>query len=306
MFIFLLFLILFKFADCQNFTDSQLLIIEGDILIDTTVGKIGSAIKDKSRLWPKTIPYAISFGFSPDEVKIIENALKDIEDKTCLNFVKHTNQRDYINFFSGNGCYSPVGKVGGKQSVSLGPGCIWHGIVIHETLHSLGFWHEQSRTDRDAYVTILWQNIWPGKEGNFQKYNTNNLNLPYDIFSIMHYESYAFSKNGKKTIIAKSDPSILLKNSAFKEFGGLDVKKLNALYCEETTLPSQCVDILDEYCKGWSNYCSDNFVVRACQKTCDTCNNNYTDESRCSYWASIGECERNNLYMKVMCKNSCS
>lgn len=47
--------------------------------------------------------------------------------------------------------------------VSVGPGCELTGIVLHELLHALGFYHEHSRTDRDDYVKIEWQNLNFGK-----------------------------------------------------------------------------------------------------------------------------------------------
>nr|CAD7401841.1 unnamed protein product [Timema poppensis] len=82
-------------------------------------------------------------------------------------------------------------------------GCVHHGVAVHELLHALGFFHQQSATERDDYVRILWNNIEPGMEHNFDKYAANqitNYNTIYDYLSIMHYDGYAFSFNGQPTI----------------------------------------------------------------------------------------------------------
>lgn len=56
-----------------------------------------------------------------------------------------------------------IGKQGRKQQISLGKGCGVKGVAIHEMMHALGFFHEQSRRDRDSYITINWDSIKKGK-----------------------------------------------------------------------------------------------------------------------------------------------
>ena len=71
------------------------------------------------------------------------------------------------------------------------------GIVMHELMHTAGFWHEQSRADRDKYITVHWDNIKPGWKSNFLKYDLgkiDHLGAPYDLCSVMHYGAFAFTK----------------------------------------------------------------------------------------------------------------
>lgn len=80
--------------------------------------------------------------------------------------VIHYNNLGLLWFFR---CWSYVGRFGGTQIVSLqppdekGPNCLGsEGRAIHELLHALGIFHEQSRADRDKFVKIHLENVIPG------------------------------------------------------------------------------------------------------------------------------------------------
>ena len=73
------------------------------------------------------------------------------------------------NFFSR--CCSFVGKRGnGPQAISIGKNCDKFGIVVHELGHAVGFWHEHTRPDRDAWVKIIKENIQEGSNLILQKF----------------------------------------------------------------------------------------------------------------------------------------
>lgn len=119
--------------------------------------------------------------------------------------------------------------MGGAQVVSLNRnGCIYKGIVQHEINHSLGFYHEHTRSDRDNYVVINWQNISPSMQSNFNKENTNNLNTPYDYSSVMHYGNTAFSINGLPTITPIPNPTVAIGQRV--DMSNIDIQRINTLY----------------------------------------------------------------------------
>ena len=193
-----------------------------------------NAIRDKERRWKSgVIPYSFSFSFSSEGRKVVEEAMKEFENKTCLRFTPRSSERDYIHIYSGSGCNSKVGRLGRMQSLSLGPGCLYKGIAMHELMHAAGFWHEQTRADRDDYVEVHLENVIKGYEFAFDKYGLDkidHLGAEYDTCSVMHYPEMAFSNNGKKTIESKSPETDKCTIGQRNGFSDTDIKKINTLY----------------------------------------------------------------------------
>lgn len=176
------------------------------------------------------------------QVEIILKAIEEYHNKTCIRFRPYDEADENWVVFKGNntGCWSNVGMQEGPQIVNLStPKCVTHGVVLHEILHALGFFHQQSSTNRDDYVKINWENISEGKEYNFNKYNTSfitSFDVNYDYGSIMHYSGKAFSKNGEFTIEPLVNGASLGQR---KELSESDVLKLNKMY------ESSCNKVLD-------------------------------------------------------------
>uniref|UniRef100_UPI003D9F1253 astacin-like metalloendopeptidase isoform 2 precursor n=1 Tax=Danio rerio TaxID=7955 RepID=UPI003D9F1253 len=187
-----------------------------------------------NHLWPEedgevSVPYSIASGLE-DKTGHILAALKMISKKTCIKFHHHTTEEDYLHFKPDRMCASLVGCAGGEQPILVGPKCN-AGNICHEILHSLGLYHEHSRPDRDKYITILYDNIMPGKESNFKVKKGNTLGLEYDLDSILHYGDDCFSRNGNHTIIPKKKG---VKIGQRTHMSVLDVERLRRLYhCDD-------------------------------------------------------------------------
>uniref|UniRef100_T1GF66 Metalloendopeptidase n=1 Tax=Megaselia scalaris TaxID=36166 RepID=T1GF66_MEGSC len=141
-------------------------------------------------------------------------------------YIRVTNYQD--------GCFSSVGYWEEVQQLNIGPFCEYEGTVIHEFLHAIGFFHQQSSYERDLFIDIIWENIEEGKDHNFDKRkirDVTNFRTLYDYSSIMHYGESAFSKNGKPTMVAKFPEG--QDQMGAREMSPTDIYKINRMYnCE--------------------------------------------------------------------------
>ena len=216
-------------------------VVEGDILI----GKAAILAQKRAIIlssigggrWPQgIIPFEIDEALPiANKVSVLE-AIIHWQQKTHVEFVGLTSQNrdiypDYIRFVPATGttCASYVGKKGGAQEINLSPRCTTMNTV-HEIGHALGLWHEQSRSDRDTYIRIIWENIEDDHRFNFEQHLNDGIDFgEYDYKSIMHYNAYAFSKNGEKTIIPLIADIIIGQR---EQLSDKDILAVNSMYPE--------------------------------------------------------------------------
>ncbi|CAG7716611.1 unnamed protein product, partial [Allacma fusca] len=143
---------------------------EGDII--TNPGN-RNGIPGENYRWKKGIyRFYVPDDYTFKEMWEIYSAILEITVVTCIEVdeLLKSGYQDHVYYDRVDDlCASAVGLQGGRQTIFMAPRCIryGHGTAIHETLHALGFYHEQSREDRDDYVTINYDNILPADRKNF-------------------------------------------------------------------------------------------------------------------------------------------
>ena len=157
-----------------------------------------------------------------------------------------------------------------------------------------GWWHEQSRADRDKYIKIHWDNIESSMHSQFRKCEgCSDQGSPYDTTSVMQYATWAFQKSRDKPSMTKigcpDDEVWPSKECRLGQYDGMnesDLFEINKLYCGG----------------GDGNATTEKPDVT----TKKPCKNNPDVEKHCDYWEEKGYCEHSYVkYMKKNCALAC-
>ncbi|HVT96794.1 MAG TPA: M12 family metallopeptidase [Acidobacteriaceae bacterium] len=167
-------------------------------------------VADPGSTWPSGVIYyddggCIAGNTCPNLAQAISTFNADFPG--VVQWTERTSQTTYVVItLSGTGGRGDVDTIGypafaGALNLNCNTDCSV-ATLLHEMGHIIGLYHEHTRTDRDSYVTLNYNNVIKGSwTGNFA-INTQNQQLlsPYDYASVMQYPSYVDSRNGGPVI----------------------------------------------------------------------------------------------------------
>lgn len=144
-----------------------------------------------------------------------EAAVAELNERTnaCLSLTRWPDippGEDWVYFVGSSSCSSFVGKQisCAYQVINIAPGCS-KVEIMHEVMHALGAYHEHQRPDRDAVVTPVpsASRLTPAQwEVNFGIPSDAEAFGGYDLQSVMHYRTTAFSRDGStETLVPNND-----------------------------------------------------------------------------------------------------
>lgn len=176
--------------------------------------------------WPNArVPYTLDANFDNHQRAEVARAFENYHSKTCVRFVpKESTDNDYVQILrDDNTCgVANVCRKEGPQFAKFGGSCINSGTMTHELGHTLCFGHEQTRPDRDNYISWDTKKCTPHNKDNANDFTT--LDLLYDYVSLQHYEGECYDG----CIIPKI-PGVT-KCGSGGDLSVLDAEKINAFY----------------------------------------------------------------------------
>ena len=126
---------------------------------------------------------------------VLEN-VANVHFQQCASNVCIFSSNNFVHILNSNANSSSVGMIGGEQFITI---TNWgtQFKIVHELMHCLGFYHEQSRPDRNNFIRINCANVQGGCNGTIYNVNFSQLSTliygTYDFDSVLHYDQCGFS-----------------------------------------------------------------------------------------------------------------
>ncbi len=205
--------------------------------------EIQTATSNDALLWLNgEVYYNFDNSVTPSLQDIIRGAMDEYEQHTCLKFVLRppTSLSRVFNFdTSFLKCHSNSFGNDNTQRINHESQACCDTQNRHAALNkigrAIGLWNEQSRPDRDNYITINWDNIKIGEEYNFRLFHAVDYQgEKYDYASVMHHGLRESSSNGQPTMAVKNltryreQGSPTIGNKLYLSAG--DIRLVNKLY----------------------------------------------------------------------------
>ncbi|CAP27255.2 Protein CBR-NAS-27 [Caenorhabditis briggsae] len=226
-------------GDINSVTGIGRYLVQGDIAVVQTRSR-RAVIKQKHKKWKLPMPYSFDWNFPRRSRLRVLEAMRFWSEKTCVTFQENRYVYPHVRIFEGNGCWSFVGKQQSlrEQSLSLESSCTDHTFVVaHEIAHTLGFFHEHARIDRDQFISIDYSNVNPNLTFAFAKESEKQLDhqsAPYEYGSVMHYSVDQFAVNTNRPVIYARDQKYAQAMGNRMRATFQDVSRMNVLYnCHE-------------------------------------------------------------------------
>ncbi|XP_063447404.1 zinc metalloproteinase nas-6-like [Mytilus trossulus] len=267
----------------QNIGINVKCLTEGDIVRKGC--KTRQSVNNYQQTWTvNKIPYVfIQNNYTAEERNFILTTFERVVSLTgrCIIFTPRTTEKDYIYIAKAGGCYSEVGRIGGPQVLSIDVHCfryhttMFNGTILHEIMHTLGFWHEHTRPDRDQYIKVNYDNVEQAHHFDYEKMDITETGLndkKYDYYSIMHYSTRTFAKDRQKPTFEPTQHVDMHDIGQRKYLSDVDIKGIQQLY--QCGKPKVCAEpVIHIY--GYPVVKLKNFPITG-SKVRYSCKNHYT------------------------------
>lgn len=216
--------------------DGKVLLEEDIILVDdlSKLSGQGTYTTYAGARWTnRTIPYAFASNVPQTIRDRVLQAANAINSSTNVILKPRQYETNYvqITYNTGTECSSSLGMMGGTQTLTLADRCEV-GSIVHEFGHAMGLYHEQTRPDRDQYVSIQWGNIPYDWQSQYQVRSGSAGYGAYDFDSLMHYPATFDGKIAIKPL----DPTVDINRMGQRvSLSPIDISTINMMYPKTTT-----------------------------------------------------------------------